>query len=313
VFIGAPSVANLSVVTKAEYPSSQHDPDLLAGAVLNSLTRPLYYPLAWDVLPTFIAAALTGGVLPTMMIPKWLKGIIAQHQQQLWHLAEWLRLQGNDPQVVKLQNSTRQIHYNIPLALPPLLFSLIALVTAIITLESNALNFNSLYALVFTFPQSPEGIVFTLSVIAGAVCNWVHLAWHQRNMNRWITDFNNIAPRIAVEPVPVPRFVVGVRPLWLLAGIALSASGAIWPIPVMLAGAAHRRYTLVASVKLRAALGQRLRTILNNRRPPLRMPRPMPTVIRACIRPSCRASLPVDAAFCPRCGTRAVSAVDVVA
>jgi hypothetical protein len=293
--------------------SSERDPDLLAGAVLNSLTRPLYYPLAWGVFPTFIAAVLTGGVLPTMMIPKWLKGIIAQHQQQLWHLAEWLRLQGNDPQVVELQNSTRQIHYNIPLALLALLFSLIALVTAIITLESNAMNLNAIYALAFTFPQSPEAIVFSLLIIAGAVCNWVHLALHQRNVNRWVTDFNNIAPHIEVEPIPVPRFISGLRPLWLLAGIALSASGAIWPIPVMLAGAAHRRYTLVASVKLRAALGQRLRTILNNRKPPLRMPRPMPTVIRACIRPSCRASLPVDAAFCPRCGTRVANAVDVVA
>jgi hypothetical protein len=293
--------------------SSERDPDLLAGAVLNSLTRPLYYPLAWGVFPTFVAAALTGGILPTVMIPKWLKGIIAQHQQQLWHLAEWFRLQGNDPQIVELQTSTRQIRYNISLALLAVLFPLIALVTAIIALESNAMDSRSLYDLAFALPQSPEAIVFTLSILAGAVCNWVHLAWHQRNMNRWITDFNNIAPRIAVEPVPVPRLVVGVRPLWLLAGIALSASGAIWPIPLMLAGAAHRRYTLVASVKLRAMLGRRLRTILNNRQPPLRMPRPMPTVIRACIRPSCRASLPVDAAFCPRCGTKVAHAEDVVA
>jgi hypothetical protein len=42
------------------------------------------------------------------------------------------------------------------------------------------------------------------------------------------------------------------------------------------------------------------------------VPKPV-AFVRTCIRPNCRSPLSTVAVFCPRCGTRAARAMDVVA
>jgi hypothetical protein len=65
-------------------------------------------------------------------------------------------------------------------------------------------------------------------------------------------------------------------------------------------------------VRMRSLLAERLRAMLLERRPRMRVPSPI-QIVRACVRPTCRAPLPSDASWCPRCGTKAIRTMDVVA
>jgi hypothetical protein len=115
-----------------------------------------------------------------------------------------------------------------------------------------------------------------------------------------------------LRPVDEPPLQLGLRATWIIAGLAMVMMGAIWGFPVLLAAGAHRRYTISTSVLTRAALADRLRALLAQRRPTMRIPKPI-TIVRACLRPNCRAPLSEEANFCPRCGTPAVRKMDVVA
>jgi hypothetical protein len=94
--------------------------------------------------------------------------------------------------------------------------------------------------------------------------------------------------------------------------VIIASSGAFWGLPVMLAAGAHRRYTIVASARMRGLLAENMRTMLRARRPAVRIPAPI-TPIKMCVRPNCRSPLASAANFCPRCGTRIAKSVDVVA
>ena len=140
----------------------------------------------------------------------------------------------------------------------------------------------------------------------------MHLARHQQRVERYVRYFNGIVDEHGLDPVPLPRLDLGLRPLWLIAGLVLTWSGALWGLPIMLAGAAHRRYTIGTSVLVRSMLAERMRMLLAAGRPTIRVPAPV-LPARMCLRPNCRAPLPSAATFCPRCGTRAARLMDVVA
>jgi hypothetical protein len=291
--------------------SPEHEPDLLAGAVFNSLTRPLYYAESWGIVRSFVLSGLTLGLLPTVLIPRWLRNIAAEHQQQLWHAAEWLRLQTADPRATALQDSTRQIRLSLALAGATWLCIAVAISALAGRFVSSPFGARAFYQFGLKLPRSPESIVFGCAMTVAGISNWLHLTLHQRRVAQFVRLFNEMMIQLKMEPVAI-RTETGVRPLWVISALALSVGGAIWPLPTLLAAAAHRRYTMVQSVRLRTAIAERLRQLLAQRRPVMQLPRPV-MHIRECIRPNCRAQLPQVAAFCPRCGTRAAEAMEIVA
>jgi hypothetical protein len=68
-------------------------PDHLAGAVLRSLQRPLTFHRSPGPLRTLVLSLITLGVYPLFEWSRLLRDFGRLERQQLWHLAEWLRLQ----------------------------------------------------------------------------------------------------------------------------------------------------------------------------------------------------------------------------
>jgi hypothetical protein len=300
---GNPSRTPVAHVTRIE-PDPSTQPDSLAAAVLNSLTRPIYFPLSWGVLTSFVATMVTLGVLPAFAIPRWLRGVMAQHEQQLWHLSEWLRLNTGSEDAVALQTAANRIGFNRVLGWISYFCGTIAVVVLLLQLRVSHFNTRSVYELAVHPSSSLTAMLFTCLVGSAAIFNWVHILWHQRNINRYLVLFNQFAIEQEWRPIPLPRAETGTRPLWLLAGVSLFLIGAIWGLPVMLAMGAHRRYTMRTSVRVRAELAERMRTLLKAQQPPLRVPDKPMTILGSCSRRICRSQISFDVTFCPRCGMR---------
>lgn len=290
----------------------EHEPDLLAGAVLDSLTRKLYYPLSWGAGTTLVLSILTLGLAPVIAMIGWLRGLIAQHEQQLWHFSEWLRLQSPDPDVTELQKIAHDIRFSLPLALMSGVGIAAAVGALAMHMHGLPMDLAEPYRFAYEIPRSPLSLVFALGLTLAAAGNWMHLAIHQQRIERFLRYFNEMSESHGLAPIPLPRLELGLRPVWLLGGVLVVWAGGLWGIPVMLAGGAHRGYTIGTSVLLRSMLAERMQHLLAERKPPIRIPPPV-LPARMCVRPNCRAPLTSEAAFCPRCGTRAARLMDVVA
>ena len=99
---------------------------------------------------------------------------------------------------------------------------------------------------------------------------------------------------------------MGLSPLWWVAGAAVWYYGGWWAIPMVLAGAAQRRYADVASPRLQLALGEQAARVVS-------LTGGLddavgPAVSRFCPSPTCGLRLPAAARFCSRCGTAAAVA-----
>jgi hypothetical protein len=291
---------------------ARQEPDVLAGSVLASLTRPLYYKLSWGPLRSVILGALTLGILPVVLIPRWMRNIVAQHEQQLWHLAEWLRVQTADPDTAELQKSAEQIRYSPLIAMLTYAAVLVAVGAVLAHFIDRSFSLRELYRFAFHVSTSAASITFAVAISIAALLDIAHQVYHQQHIERYLQRFNQVIQRQDLRPIPEPPLQLGLRPTWIIAALFMVMIGAPWGFMVLLAAGAHRRYTISTSVMTRAALADRLRALLAQRRPMMRLPKPI-TVVRACIRPNCRAPLSEEANFCPRCGTAAVRKMDVVA
>src|SRR5260370_41100655 len=83
-------------------------PDYLAGAVLQGLGRPIGEKLSWPLGRSLVLGVVSFGVLPILAWPKLLGQFIVLEQQQLWHLAEWLRLHVKHSDAIKLRDEADQ-------------------------------------------------------------------------------------------------------------------------------------------------------------------------------------------------------------
>jgi hypothetical protein len=292
--------------------SGDDQPDLLASAVLNSLTRPLYHGLSWGPLRTCVVAWLTVGVLPMFLLLRWLKDFIATQQQQLWHLAEWMRVQGGDHDATELQKASHRVRFNMPLAILSGALVLVAIGAVVAYFSHHTFSYRALLRFAFHAPVTPPQLVFTFALSAAAVCHWAHVVWHQQNVEHYLRWFNQLMTRQAQDEVRLPRLELGLDGTWIVAGVVLAVAGGLWGVPVLLAAGAHRRYIIEGSVRMRSTLAERLRAMLLERRPRMRIPSPI-QIVRSCVRPNCRAPLPSAASWCPRCGTKAIRRMDVVA
>ena len=288
-------------------------PNTLSGAILISLSRPVGNFFSWGAARTFLVGAITFGIGPLFALSKRFRHLTGLERSQFWHLAEWMRTNcGED--AAPLAEAAEQIRVRPILgALPPLcgLVALFALIFAWFNYDPSLHHLlNATYRY---FPASAndgapswaDGIfaLWAVPLGVGYIALWLGMQVQHNAIRRFVRMYDVLATREGAQSVPTPRPSLGLRPLWLAGGILLAFGGAIWAIPMMLAGAAQRRYTKRIDAATRMRLAESVREIMHARRPEVAVPMPV-SLLRTCTGELCAAKIPAGAKFCPRCGTR---------
>jgi hypothetical protein len=133
---------------------------------------------------------------------------------------------------------------------------------------------------------------------------------HAATVDQFSRSFNTLLEKEGIEPIEVRRPGNGLRLMWIIVALVGTSRGAVWAIPMALAGSAQAYYVNKETVALRKDLVNRVRFILLRHRPAVSVPLPLkmtapPDLQRICINDMCRAPLKGVASFCPRCGARA--------
>ena len=297
-------------------------PDYLATAVLQGLARPAYERLTWGCLGTASIGILSFGLAPILVWTRRFRQYVTVEQQQLWHLAEWLRLHAKNPDAAKLRDEaeTLRVHSDLRL-LSSLCLGFLAIIFYTQLHDYRhfwwdaVLDCTYLYPLhhlhPWTFGRVSQALAFrlfntwTLTLSGAYICHWLQVQQHAGALRKFVAHFNEIVKAEGLTPIDPKIPGSGIRPMWMMAAAVMASTGAVWAVPMMLAGAAHRRMIRFAGNGNRAAMAHRLRAMLMSRRPTENIPMPI-YLRRLCGNERCRAPIQDSACFCPRCGSRIV-------
>ena len=329
------SAGSLNFVPTAQSVDPPNQPDAFSDAVLASLSRPIpgFHVGPWGLIKTIIFGSLSFGLLPLLVWPNRFKKFVACEQQQLWHLAEWLRLHTGRPRATELRDWTqRELNATSGTTTLAVLCGLFAVFAGFNLLHHADLAtlYGTAYPLIIPhgriywylhdtiwFPRYPRGFygdfwgLWTLLISAGFIVDWFQVCRQAGALAEFTDKFNVIMAEEGIAPVQARGVGIGFSPLWALTAVVFVAGGALWAIPMAFAGVVHLRYVRKTSRRTRSEFAQAVRTMLTNRRPALLVRQP-PSLAKAqnwrpaCGNEKCKAFLPAGATYCPRCGTRAV-------
>jgi hypothetical protein len=329
------SAGSLNFVPTAQSVDPPNQPDTFSDAVLASLSRPIpgFHGGPWGLIKSIILGGFSFGLLPLLVWPSRFRKFVACEQQQLWHLAEWLRLHTGRPRATELRDWTVRENPGTGISTLTTLLAIFAVMAAFEILPHFDLPilYTTGYPLAaphggpYSFWLNTLWVprisriylyrqfwgLWTVLISAGFLLNWFQVCRRAGQMAQFTEKFNAIMAEEGIAPVTARGVGIGFSPLWMLAAFAGLCSGAVWAIPMAFAGVVHQRYVRKTSRRTRSEFSQAVRTMLTNRRPPLVVRQP-PSFAKAqnwrpaCVNSKCRAFLPSGATYCPRCGTRAV-------
>lgn len=299
---------------------ARDQPDYLAGALLQSLMRPVADPYAPRLVRTLVMAIGSLGVIPLVTLPSKLREFAARERDQLWHLAQWMRAQfgadadGLDPRTPALDHAVhvlRLISWAGALVATGSIVWFLAVQGDVEALIRASYGYFT--SLRWGYDDAAETFfpIWMASLCIGYAAQWSAVQVHQVRVRRFVELFNELAMKRRLRPVPPRREVLGMLPVWLIAGVFFLKFGVLWGVPMVLAGAAQTRYIRRSSRGTRQELAQRVRDVLQTKFPAMQLAVPV-MLRRKCPVNLCQAPLPQSAIFCPRCGMR-VAAVDRVA
>jgi hypothetical protein len=305
-------------------------PDYLAGAVLQGLSRPVGYRLSWGVLKTLFLGVISFGLLPILSWTRGFRTFAIAEQQQLLHLAQWVRSNSAHPLARQLESDAIELRPRVLLSWLSILIAvgMAVGIGCVIVPNVRPTPWEQLVAGTYSFgkghlphhrlvalPNSHR--MFTLWVYGLGAAYLLHIVQvhlHAADVKRFVARFSEIVQAEGINRVKAAPLGTTLRPLWLAGGFALFAMGAPWGVVAMVAGAAQRRYITSTSRDTRADLAHRLRAMLLHRRPSAAGGVPVPVYLRErCVEAKCRAELPRGVNYCPRCGTRQKAQVNRVA
>jgi hypothetical protein len=311
-------VADFSPNVRVVEPAESLDP--LGAAVLQSFGRMYGRWLSWGVARTTILGVLTVGILPMLVLPWQLRRFTRVLGSELWHLAEWMRLASGEPRAGELRDAVPLVRWRPGFWVASLLVMLLFGAMA-----GRELSGGRGLRAVETWreyrvsrpaqaraAQARAAMLWTIGLTIAYGLHWAHVRSVAGDLREFAARFNDITRTSPLPPVEVDGVGTGLRPVSLAVGIVLCAVGAVWALPMLVAAALQRRLTSHVSDGMRRQFAQRVRTMLQWRRPALAVPTPA-SLRQSCRNRLCKLPLPPDARFCPRCGSAVAMTLDAVA
>jgi hypothetical protein len=285
--------------------------------VLRSFSRFPRHVSPAGAAASFVVAVASFGLLPIVNWNRRFRNHARYERRQLWHLAEWLRLQTGRADAARLVAMTDLARWPRPSTAAVLVATAVAATGLIWAVWNDPLVFRAVWdavagqrSLAELSRRGGAGLAGVIVWSAGLFVAYALHGWQVRRQGAAVRQFvrglNPVLIEEGVDPVIVLPTGAGIGLGWLVAALVGVAGGMIWMLPAMLAGGAHRRYTSVTCPSLRLSIGGRVRGLLALRRPPVWVPRFADPEMR-CPEPKCGSPMAPVAAFCPRCGTCAAT------
>lgn len=276
-------------------------PTELTRGLLNALDRPALPSITPTAGGTLLAGLLSAGVYPAFALPrKWRKNL-RWHQSTFWHLSEWAMVNVGVEEGRRLHRDTRA---RLPLALAnmAILCSLVSLVTAAVGVSLGYRLVSFWHAGPIATLSDPVFTTFNSGLLGAFLFTWLSVNAHLRRLHQARDALQRTGQLPSTAGKPVARWEWGLRPgPVLIGGLLLILAGFWWALPMVIAATAQRRALLAHNRGIRRQMAQRVRELLDRRRPLEQLP-PVIDRVGVCRNAVCDATLPPDALFCPRCG-----------
>jgi hypothetical protein len=285
----------------------------LSATVLRTLTRECQAGYSTGAVRTLLLAVVSLGFLPVVTWTRRFRAFARFERQQLWHLAEWLRLHTGRPEAAALTGLAERARWQRAIGIAAFVVAAATFATVALTLWREPAAIDALVTAI-RVDRSParlarHGAAPLVALIAWNAglsivyaLHWLQVRLHAVAVRRFVDGLNVVLAAERVEPVVAPPSGAGVHPAWLAVGAAGVVCGAVWALPMALAGGLQRRYINVWCPAIRAAVADRVRTMLQGQRPAVALP-PWGGEALVCQELRCGAEIPAEARFCPRCGT----------
>jgi hypothetical protein len=274
-------------------------------------------------ISSFFASLFTLGLFPLLSWPRRWSEVMDAEQQDLVALAAWWRRRASPVEGGRLALAVERLQPATGLmAIPQIVFWCMLVIFGIQVINRGP-DFDYFNAL--TFGWSDHGRYMFRSIddlhlhklwvwalAVGYICHWLAIRRYTQAM-RMLAKWTNRTAGPGVRPVARGMIDGGMSPMWIISAIVLCAMSAWWAIPMVLSGAAQRRYTMIRA-GVRGALSDQVRiamhtlpivTVASKISSPPPIPTGPVTKARFCQTRGCGARMPSDANFCPRCGASA--------
>lgn len=283
----------------------------LAESSAGELLRRLQTPIparTWGPVFSGLIAWISLGLLPLWFWPRRWNALAETERLDMLALAAWWRHRAGLDNDDDLDSAVRRLGSQPIFMIVSLL--ILAFVVAIMgLLFVEGWSFGQIRELTYGYrpyvlrpfwrPLNAEAVylhqVWMSGLFIAYGCQWVAVRSRTFAMQALVVSINRIAGACGARAVSPPAVSSGLRPLWVGVAIVFCLMHAWWGIPLALAGAMQRRYMLVTSPRVRAALADQLRGIISPSAEES-------STARFCRGERCRAWLSADAKFCPRCG-----------
>jgi hypothetical protein len=287
--------------------------DHLGVAVWRTLNRTFKKPILHHLRPRPRRRPAHLRHPPIFGLSRRFRDYISFERQQMDHLALWLRTQHDDEDASALADLSSTIRFRQDLHTsrsPSQCWRSVRVPPDHAVLHSNLIR-NTYEARSAAGSIKLAFILWNTLLCTAYFLHWIQIRSYVHDLSRFIEKFNRITSRDRLDPVNPPALSLGLRLGWIVTAIALVCVGALWGIPLALAGASQRAlHQPHRRPRPRADGGAR----------PRHDGLPRPCAARRngyrvhgprCDRDNCRARLPAGSRFCPRCGAPVTAPTDV--
>lgn len=280
--------------------------------------------VTFSPIKTLILGLISGGLIPLLALPKLFRDFVIAERAQLWHFAEWLRLQYPGAETEKFQQAISHLKFRWSPYILSIVLAALAVAWAwhdVSRLSDGQVTPAFLFAftarlphIVNEFATLPRVLIaaqgFALLLIAAHVLSIWQIVRHVHDVGAVVGRYNVVAKKHQLPAIVAPRFELQWTIVWIVCMLAPAIIGAWWSFPMMLAASAQWRYINRTGRAMRLALAANAFNALASRKPPADVM--LPGALQGkCVRDGCDKLLPIGSGFCPRCGSRVVASIDL--